>query len=164
MASKTPASGRRDAAAARAVDLCACLSLRKAARAVTQLYDQSLEPSGLRATQFTVLAAVSLWQPAPLGRLAEALVMDRTTLSRNLRPLETRGLIRSERGRDGRSRFLRLTAAGQRAVRRALPLWEKAEEQVAEGLGKRRLKALLKELGLAVAVAQAALPAGKAPP
>ncbi len=79
-----------------AVDLtaCTCANLRKAARAVTQVYDQALRPTGLKATQFTMLATLSNRGDLPLSRLAEALVMDRTTLTRNLKPLVGKGLVR----------------------------------------------------------------------
>src|SRR5947209_7151029 len=68
---------------------CACSNVRKAARAVTQLFDEVLQPSGLRSTQFTLLVAVALMDEAPVTELAGALVMDRTTFTRNLKPLES---------------------------------------------------------------------------
>ncbi len=83
-------------------ETCACLNVRKAARAVTQLYDEVLQPSGLRATQFNLLVAIALAGEAPVTRLADALVMDRTTLTRNLKPLESQGLITIEAGTDRR--------------------------------------------------------------
>src|SRR5713226_7185668 len=81
---------------------CACANLRKATRATTQLYDAMLRPSGLRATQFTLLVATRLIHTAPVTRLAKELGMDRTTLTRNLRLLERQGLIRVRPGRDRR--------------------------------------------------------------
>ena len=81
---------------------CACLNLRGAARAVTQMYDEVLRPSGLKATQFSVLAAVATIGPAAMTVIAKALVMDRTTLTRNLKPLMDRGLVKAGKGADDR--------------------------------------------------------------
>ena len=72
---------------------CACLNVRKAARAITQLFDEVLQPTGLRSTQFPLLVTVALLGEAPVTQLAEELVMDRTTLARNLKPLESQGLL-----------------------------------------------------------------------
>jgi len=77
---------------------CACSNVRKAARAVTQLFDELLQPTGLRSTQFTLLVAVALLGEAPVTQLSRALVMDRTTLARNLKPLESLGLLTVEAG------------------------------------------------------------------
>lgn len=106
---------------------CICLNLRKAARAVTQLYDDALRPSGLRATQFSLLAAVDLAGPVPVTGLAEALVMDRTTLTRNLGTLARDGMVAIRAGRDRRTRLVELRPRGRTALRRALPLWERAQ-------------------------------------
>jgi hypothetical protein len=79
---------------------CTCLGLRKAARAVTQMYDQTLKPAGLRSTQFSLLVAAERAGPRGIGELAELLVMDRTTLTRNLKPLLVRGLLERAEGAD----------------------------------------------------------------
>src|SRR5689334_16622792 len=92
---------------------CACFNLRKAARAVTQIYESALEPSGLKATQISLLVALALRGPLPLTRLASSLVMDRTTLTRNLMPLRKKGWIANERGPDRRERSVALTRAGR---------------------------------------------------
>lgn len=128
--------------AAEAASQCACFNLRKAARAVTQLYDKALEPSGLRVTQFTLLVALSLGQGLTLSRLADRLVMDRTTLTRNLVPLERDGLVRSERGPDRRERYVRVTPAGRRALAQAFPLWREAQAQVMTAIGHAAWNAL----------------------
>jgi DNA-binding MarR family transcriptional regulator len=140
---------------------CACFNLRKAARAVTQMYEAALEPSGIRATQLSVLVALSLTERAPLSRVADALLMDRTTLTRNLRPLERRGWVRTERGPDRRERYLVLAATGRAALDRALPLWEKAQGRIVEQIGRARWNALRGELDAVIAAAQpsAAAPA-----
>jgi len=136
------ASRDTKAAAAEVAGQCACFSLRKAARAVTQLYDRALEPSGLRVTQMTLLVALSLGEQLTLSRVAEVLAMDRTTLTRNLAPLEREGLVESERGPDRRERYMRLTLAGQRALARALPLWREAQGRVMKAMGPEEYRAL----------------------
>jgi DNA-binding MarR family transcriptional regulator len=111
-------------------DACNCLALRQAARHVTQLYDQFLAEAGLRATQFSVLARLRRQGPHSINALAKALVMDRTTLGRNILPLEREGLIAIRRGRaDRRSKELALTEAGMERLRRATDGWSRAQEQ-----------------------------------
>jgi DNA-binding MarR family transcriptional regulator len=125
---------------------CACVNLRKTARAVTQFFDKVLEPSGLRATQFTVLVAVALTDPATMTRIARALVMDGSTLTRNLRPLELAGLVKTAGGKDRRTRFVRLTPRGRDRLAAALPLWEQAQHQVMRRVGGSRWHGILHEL------------------
>src|SRR3954469_6838152 len=94
-------------------ELCNCLALRQAARHVTQFYDQYLVPTGVRTTQFSILAKLRLLGPMTINVLAERMVVDRTPLGRNSQPLERDGLIAIGRGRtDRRSKELRLTEAG----------------------------------------------------
>jgi DNA-binding MarR family transcriptional regulator len=136
---------------------CACFNLRKAARAVTQLYEAALEPTGLRATQMSVLvAALSLAERAPLSRVADALVMDRTTLTRNLGPLQRRGWVRIEPGEDRRERTLALTEAGRATLAAAMPLWQQAQARILAELGEARWTALLADLQGLISAAQAA--------
>ena len=134
---------------------CACGSLRKAARAVTQLYDEALRPTGLRITQFGILGATMAMQPVTVTRLAEETVTDRTTLTRNLRLLEEQGLIRVETGNDRREREVTLTDRGREALVKALPNWQKAQAYVVKGLGEGRWKALREELSALISVARA---------
>src|ERR687885_698919 len=94
---------------------CACFNTRKASRALTQLYDEMLRPSGLRSTQFTLLMVLRGRGPTSINGLAEATVTDRTTLSRNLAILEERGLVRVQPGEDARVRVVELTEAGDEA-------------------------------------------------
>ena len=125
---------------------CACFNLRKAARAVTQAYDAALEPSGLRATQFSLLVAVASLGAPTVGGLAEAMVMDRTTMTRNLRPLERARLIALTAGEDRRVRHVALTAEGRRRLDDALPMWRRAQLRLVEGLGPGRWDRLLGDL------------------
>lgn len=124
------------------VAMCACFNLRKAARSVTRFYSGILRPSGLKGTQFTILAALSVLGDITLTRFAEALVMDRTTLTRNLKPLERGGLIAIRPGHDRREKTLTITAKGRKKFERALPLWEKAQTEMVEAMGERSWRAL----------------------
>src|SRR5579862_6676818 len=93
---------------------CNCLALREAARCVTQHYDQYLVPTGLRATQFSIMARLARKGPLTINELAAELVMDRTTLGRNILPLERDGLIESRPGEhDRRRKELRITQLGE---------------------------------------------------
>lgn len=130
------------------------MNVRKAARAVTQLYDEVLQPSGLRATQFNLLVAIALAGEAPVTRLADALVMDRTTLTRNLKPLESQGLITIEAGTDRRSHLVRLTGRGLQALATALPYWQQAQGQMVTRLGQEKWHTLMAELKTTVTLAR----------
>ena len=134
------------------VTACTCANLRKAARVVTQAYDAALQPAGLKATQFTLLATLAKRGDAPLTRLADALVMDRTTLTRNLKPLIRKGLIRIEHEEDQRVRKVSLTEAGRRVHEDARPQWEQAQSRIVEGLGQARWSGFLEDLTATVAV------------
>jgi DNA-binding MarR family transcriptional regulator len=133
---------------------CACANLRKASRAVTQVYDAALQPTGLKATQFTLLATLSTLGDLPLTRLAEALVMDRTTLTRNLKPLIGKGLVDVASGDDQRVRKVGLTPSGRTAFDEALPHWRIAQSRFVEGLGQEKLRDLLAGIGGTVSIAR----------
>jgi DNA-binding MarR family transcriptional regulator len=115
---------------------CTCMRLRKASRRVTQIYDRSLEAVGLTVTQYGVLAQLRRYGGIGIGALAQRLVMDPTTLTRSLRPLERQGLVttRADR-RDRRSRCLHLTAKGSAAFANAVPAWRRAQRQLEAALG-----------------------------
>jgi DNA-binding MarR family transcriptional regulator len=126
--------------------VCLCVNLRMASRVVTQLYDDVFAPTGLRSTQFPILLALALSGSSPLTRLAEMLAMDRTTLTRNLRPLEARGWVRAMVGDDHRTRVVALTEAGRAVLDDALPYWERGHERVTEALGETFSSQLVAEL------------------
>jgi DNA-binding MarR family transcriptional regulator len=121
---------------------CNCLALRQAARRVTQIYDRSLAPTGLRTTQFSILAL--LWRngPTTINALAAALVMDRTTLGRNVQPLERDGLLEIRAGDDRRSRELHLTPSGRERLGAAAPRWKAAQAQFEASFGPERAQEL----------------------
>ncbi len=132
---------------------CAGRNLRVAARAVTRYYDDVMRPSGLRVGQFSLLAIIKRSQPVTVTRLAELSAMDRTTLTRNLKPLEKDGLIDIRIGADKRVREIIITKKGKLALRHALPLWAQAQNHLTEGLGEVQLRQLLAALTAAVEVA-----------
>jgi DNA-binding MarR family transcriptional regulator len=118
-----------------------------AARVVNRHYDRVLAPSGLRTTAYAILARVAREGPLPLGRLAGRLALDRTTLSRELRPLVASGLVAyATDPADARRRVVTLTEAGEAAVGRARPLWERAQRELVDGFGDGRTAALTSEL------------------
>lgn len=134
---------------------CVCYNTRKVARAVTRLYDDALRPCGLRATQLTLLMVIEAMGEPTISALAEQLVMDRTTLARDLRPMETAGWVSVVPGRDRRTRIVRLTNLGDATLREALPLWRGAQAALVDsGLGVGEWAHLRTELELLVALAQ----------
>ena len=120
------------------LDTCMCHKARMAARVVTRAYDDALRPTGLRATQVSVLAAVGARGALSIKSLADALHMERSTLTRNLRPLEKRGYVELAAERRYRSRVLTLTSAGRAALVTALPLWEGAQRKLKGRVGQHR--------------------------
>jgi DNA-binding MarR family transcriptional regulator len=129
---------------------CNCLAVRQAARYVTQLYDRHLARSGLRTSQYGILARLQRLGPMTINELAAELVMDRTTLGRNIRPLERDGLITITPGRsDRRIKELRLTGAGDERFRQSRHAWVKAQRDFETGFGPGRaseLRELLRSL------------------
>lgn len=118
------------------LDRCACLALRQAARRVTQLYDHHLAGVGLRVTQFSMLARLAHDGPASIRDFAAAMVMDRTTLTRNLKPLERDGLVETRTDpRDRRGRLVALTAAGRARLAQAVAAWAEAQTAFEHGYG-----------------------------
>ncbi|MHC4459337.1 MAG: MarR family winged helix-turn-helix transcriptional regulator [Planctomycetota bacterium] len=134
---------------------CAVFNLRKASRALTQFYETALRPSGLRVTQLTLMVAIHLLGAITISRLAETMVMDRTTLTRNLKLLEKKGLIKIIPGEDRRERVAVLTQAGQEALGKALPLWEETQSKIVNGLGHRRFSEMQANLMATVSLVKA---------
>jgi len=122
---------------------CNCASLRKAARRLTSFYDSQLAPSGLRATQFAILAFVNEVEEVSVNAIAERLGLDRTTAGKNLRPLEQAGFVEVTSAKhDGRQRAIRVTKAGHAALKVAVPLWRRAQERFETVNGPERAAAL----------------------
>lgn len=124
-------------------DFCTCGVLRRAARAATALYDQALRPTGLRVTQFAILKILDRCGPLPVTRLAAKAVLERTTMARNLDPLERRGLVRvTADAADARSRLAELTEEGRAALAGALPHWQRAQDRLAQRVDPGSVQAL----------------------
>ncbi len=114
---------------------CTCFRVRGAARRVTQIYSRHLAPTGLKISQFSLLGFVAARGPITIGQLSELLATDRTTLTRNLRPLLANGVIERAEAGDRRRHELVATAAGRALFKRALPLWAAAEQEVRTAMG-----------------------------
>ena len=130
---------------------CVCSTLRMVSRAVTQLYDDILRPSGLRVTQFSILGAIARLGDANLRQLEHTLAIDQTTLTRSLKLLERNGAIDRVPHPDGRIKAMTLTSKGRKALEAARPLWARAQDRVLRELGttawadaQRRLAHLLR--------------------
>lgn len=119
---------------------CLCANVRRAARAITQLYDDALRPSGLRTTQFTLLQTLNLAPGISQKRLARLLEFDSTTLTRTLAHLRSKGWLRSEKGEDRRALRLSLTAAGLEEYKRVVPYWQAAQRRLRRELGETNWK------------------------
>jgi DNA-binding MarR family transcriptional regulator len=125
---------------------CCCFNMRKVMRAVTQFFDRYLESADIRSTQFTLLVALSSINAKTLTEIAENLVMDRTTLTRNLKPLEKLELITTIQPLDKRSKAYVLTEKGKAIVIKAIPLWEEAQQNIVNALGDEKYNHIVKEL------------------
>jgi len=138
--------------AATAYDVCSFLGLRKAMRHVTQFYDRELAPSGLRITQFSILSRLRQLGPCGINALAAEMVMDRTTMGRNLRPLEAAGLVAIETDPgDRRGRRAQLTPEGLARLRAARPYWAAAQQGFERCYGPERAEHLRHVLAAIVA-------------
>ncbi len=135
--------------------VCTALNLRKASRVVTKLFDDVLRPVGLRSTQLPILVTLRLLGPTTMRQLSAELVMNATTLTRNLRPLLKRGMVQVLAGEDRRTREISLAEPGRKLLQEAVPLWEDAQGITVDSMGQARWRRLIDELSAAVEVAQA---------
>ena len=125
---------------------CTCVRLRRATRALTQLYDDAMAPAGLRITQFSLLRTLTREGSLTISELASRQLLDRTALSRNLDPLLDMGLVDVIRGRDARTKEVAISRKGSAALRAAEPYWMRAQKEVAKRVGAERLEALIATL------------------
>jgi DNA-binding MarR family transcriptional regulator len=128
-------------------DMCTCSELRKAARAVTMLYDNAVKSSGLQSTQFSLLQVISKSDSIRISDLAAKMGTDRTTLTRNLAILERDGLIKISEGTDHRTRNVTATQKGRSAIVRAIPLWNEVQHKVKQKMGESSWQGLMQSLG-----------------
>lgn len=125
---------------------CVCFNLRKAARVVTRIYDDAFRPTGLKSTQMPLLVAAAEMGPATVNSLAEAVVMDRTSLTRNLKFMKKIGLLKVQVGNDQRERLIMITEKGRALVVRVYPLWNKVQSRIKRSMGEKSVNQLLKDL------------------
>lgn len=123
---------------------CMCGNLRRAARSLTQLYEEALRPLGLRSTQFTLLQVLALAGEVTQRQLGEILAMDSTTLTRTLAIVRRSGWVAERKGKDRRERLLRLAPQGRRLFERSVPVWRKTQARLARELGESRWRELSK--------------------
>jgi DNA-binding MarR family transcriptional regulator len=129
-----------------AAGACICAELRKAARAVTLLYDNAFKSTGLLSTQLSVLRVISKSESIRVSQLAEELGMDRTTLTRNLSVLERRGFIKISSGKDHRTRIVTITFNGSTSIAKTIPLWNKVQRKVKKQMGENAWRELMQNL------------------
>lgn len=134
---------------------CTSFNLRKATRAVSQLYDEMLRPIGIRGTQYSLLVVAQMTGPVTVTQLAESAVMDRTTLTRNLEVLEKRGFVTVNSGEDRRTRMVTITEDGRAILVKAYPLWQQAQFRIKETMGQERSQTLLEGLSVLIQASQA---------
>jgi len=115
---------------------CACANLRRAARAVTRIYNQELRATGLELTQYTLLMALDITGETTQGELGRVLALDSTTLTRMLSPLKKHGWIGTQPGKDRRQRLLRLSASGRRKLQESHADWARAQAKLRQSLGE----------------------------
>jgi len=130
------------------------MALRQATRALTQRYDAAFAAAGIRSTQFNLLVAIAQAPSVPLSRLAKAVVMDRTTLTRNVAPLVRRGLVAESGAKDKRVRSYALTARGKQLLARALPDWKAAQARILGALAEEDAEHLRRLLRSVVTASQ----------
>jgi DNA-binding MarR family transcriptional regulator len=147
------ATGETDGREPGRLSPCVCSTLRMVSRAVTQLYDDILRPSGLRVTQFSILATIARSGEANLRQLEAALAIDQTTLTRSLNLLERYRMIERVPHPDGRIKAMRLTRKGGRVLKVARPLWARAQDTVLKDVGTRAWDDAQRRLGRLLHVA-----------
>jgi DNA-binding MarR family transcriptional regulator len=121
---------------------CLCLASRRAARAITRQFDRALRAHGIKATQFTLLAALTLKGPQSISELAEFIGADRTTLTRNLAVAEQQSLVAIRPGEDARARIVSITSIGRHTLRRAFASWRQVQGGVTANIGKQAADSL----------------------
>lgn len=125
---------------------CVCFNFRKATRVITKVYDDALRPSGLTATQFSILSVLGITGPVSIVKLAGQIAMERTTLTRNLKLIEKKGLIEVSPGQDQRTRIININKQGNTAMAGALPLWNEVQARVTGKIGTDKWRGMLGKL------------------
>jgi len=126
-----------------AAQACVCFNVRRAARSVTQVYDEALAPVKVSSGQFVILLSVRILGEATMQKLAETVALDRSALSRAVQPLMRRGLLKIEPGRDRRTKLIRLSESGMQLLAEGAPYWEQAQARMRGALGQDGFDGLL---------------------
>ena len=129
-----------------AVENCVCFNLRWVTRAVTQFYDAEMRRHGIRPTQGTLLLALNAKESWNMAELSDCLGLERTTLVRNLQPLQRDGLVTADGGGRGNRVELTITAKGRKQVEKFMPAWRAAQSAMVKTLGEKRWSAILSDL------------------
>ena len=124
--------------------LCNCTNMRRASRAITHLYDELLAPSGLKVTQYSLLNHLKRLGPLTMQEFSQAIRLERTTLVRNLKPLEKMGLIRITAEENSQANKVHITEQGLRSLAAAAPYWEQAQQYITEVLTEEEMSVLLR--------------------
>ena len=123
-----------------------CGNLRRAGRLITKVYDTYFQPIGIKVTQYTLLLAVQRMGPVTMQKLADEVILERTTCTRNLRILENSGFICLQQGNDKRKKYIALTQKGTDKLQEARPLWEEAQSFIFHQVGEKEALKLLEDL------------------
>ena len=129
-----------------AVENCVCFNLRWVTRAVTQFYDAEMRRHGIRPTQGTILLALNAKESWNMAELSDCLGLERTTLVRNLQPLQRDGLVTADGGGRGNRVELTITAKGRKQVEKFMPAWRASQNAMVKTLGEKRWSAILSDL------------------
>ncbi|MAU40782.1 MAG: MarR family transcriptional regulator [Kordiimonas sp.] len=146
--------GKNEHAVQQVVEICVCHAVRKASRAATKLYDEVLSPLGLKATQFMILLVAEDLGESSVSALAREMVMDSSTVARNLRPLEKNGLLVLKTGTDRRQKLVSLSDEGRSLLYRCLPVWQETHDRLIASMGHDNQKDMLRGLQILTAAAQ----------
>ena len=125
---------------------CAAANVRRSSRAITRFYANFFTSLDLEPTQYSLLVASALSEGITVSKLADMFVMDRSTLARNLTLMEKNGLIKIDKGEDKRTRIINLTKSGENVLSKAIPLWQKAQQEIEANFGSKRLTNLINEM------------------
>ena len=125
---------------------CLCAGLRRAARIASRRYDEALSPAGINVQQFTTLVTLNELGPVTITQLAQSLELERTAATRNLAIMEKGGLIERREGEDRRERLVKITEEGQRRLKAAQPLWNKAQRDLIDRIGEPVANSMLNQL------------------
>ena len=126
--------------------MCQCTNMRRASRATTQFYDELLEPSGLKVTQYSLMNHLKRLGPLTMNELSKAIRLERTTLVRNLKLLETIGLVSINAEKTPKGRLVHLTEKGLKSLERAFPYWNQAQQYLKELLTEEEIRIFMRVL------------------